>query len=140
MTAGSEPISVWGNTTPSFMSYSSSVDRARHRAVVPQASAKWSHYRAAAPTSQASRKLYSRCDDGSSPRSLVLAAFRGLGGRRRAARRGGRLFDGGRGRQPVGVSRDVHDDGFVRASDTTGAHRTERNERDHPPSGGRRVG
>src|SRR5882724_487567 len=25
MTAGSEPISVWGNTTPSFMSYSSSI-------------------------------------------------------------------------------------------------------------------
>src|SRR3989442_5784550 len=32
MTAGSEPISVWGNTTPSFMSYSSSIVGSRRAA------------------------------------------------------------------------------------------------------------
>src|SRR5215470_7599510 len=38
MTAGSEPISVWGNTTPSFISSSSSViGSARQRAAVPMA-------------------------------------------------------------------------------------------------------
>src|SRR2546425_5282293 len=35
MTAGSEPISVWGNTTPSFMSSSSSIVGSR-RVVHPQ--------------------------------------------------------------------------------------------------------
>src|SRR5438132_5279676 len=83
---------------------------------------------------------YSRRDDDRTSRSLVLAALGRVCGRGRAARRGGRLFDGGRGRQPVGVSRDVRDDGAVRASDATGAHRAQRDERDHPPPGGRRVG
>jgi 5,10-methylenetetrahydromethanopterin reductase len=40
----------------------------------------------------------------------VLAALGRLGGCRRASRRGGRLFDGGCRRQPVGVSRDVRDE------------------------------
>src|SRR5919202_4604232 len=125
MTAGSEPISVWGNTTPSFMSYRPPSVRRR-----ADASARWPHYRAAEPTSQGSRTLYSRCDEDRTSWSLVLAAHRRLGDRGRAARRGGRLFDGGRGRQPVGVSRDVRDDGSLRARDATRAHWAQRDEPD----------
>src|SRR5439155_24777863 len=121
MTAGSVPISVWGNTTPSFISSSSSItvrcDIAPSRIRIADVAALSGRR---ADESRFSQPLYSRWDDDSPSRSLVLAALGRLGGRRRAARRGGRLFDGGRGRQPVGVSRDVRDDGAVRASDATG--------------------